>query len=123
MNIYRVLIKVNGWIMLHNIIIHSCQWNNKGIMKQNNAIVAYARSGKVDYGIIKIAVINNDNPTQTIVIISKLNHRPLEQSCIVPHIFVCSTPTQCHDVVTVKIVDVYGPCILMACTVFLTLGM
>ena len=46
----------------------------------------------------------------------KLNHRPLQQSCIVPHIFVCSTPTQCHDVVAVKIEDVYGPSILMAFT-------
>ena len=117
MNIHRVSIKVYSRIMFHNIIIHSCQWNNKGIMKQNNATVAYARSGKVEYGIIKkIAVTNNDNPTQTIVIMCKLNHRPLQLSCIVPHIFVCSTPTQCHDVVAVKIEDVYGPCILMAFT-------
>ena len=58
MNVSRVSIGVYSRIMFHNIIIHSCQWNNKGIMKQNNATVAYARSGKVEYGIIKkIAVI------------------------------------------------------------------
>ena len=80
MNVSRVSIGVYSRIMFHNIIIHSCQWNNKGIMKQNNATVAYARSGKVEYGIIKkIAVINNDDPTQTIVIICKLDHRPLQQ--------------------------------------------
>ena len=62
-------------------------------MKQNNATVAYARSGQVQYGIIeKIAVIDIDNgPSQTIAIIRKLDQRPLQQSCIVPHICVCKT--------------------------------
>ena len=47
----------------------------------NNATVAYTRFGRVEYGIVKkIAVINNDdNSTQTVLIISKLDHRPLQQ--------------------------------------------
>ena len=54
-----------------NIIIHSCEWNNKGIIKQNNVTVAYSRSGKVENGIIeKIVVIYTD--AQTIAIIANL---------------------------------------------------
>ena len=106
MNESTVSVEVFSWILFHNITVHSCQWNKKGIMKQNNATVAYARSAQVEYGIIeKFAVINIDNgPTQTIAIIHKLDHRPLQQSCIVPHIFVCAKPIQHYDVVAVKIV-------------------
>ena len=82
-------------------------------MKQNNVTVAYSRSGKVEYGIIeKIVVISTE--TQTIAIIHKLDHRPLQQSCTVPHIFICVTPTQHYDVVAVKIEDIYSPCMFMA---------
>ena len=118
MNESTVSVEVFSRILFHNITVHSCQWNKKGIMKQNNATVAYARSAQVEYGIIeKFAVINIDNgPTQTIAIIHKLDHRPLQQSCIVPHIFVCAKPTQHYDVVAVKIENIYSPCVFMAFT-------
>ena len=114
-NAFRESIEVYNRIMFHNIIIHSCQWNNKGLMKQNNATVAYSRSGKVEYGIVEKIVVTYVD-TQTFAIIRRLDHRPLQQSFTVPHIFVCPTPTQRHDVVAVKIEDVYGPCVFMAFT-------
>ena len=116
-NVSTVLIEVFSRIVFHNITIHSCQWNNKGIMKQNNATVAYARCGKVEYGIVeKIAITNIDDGPTTIAIIHKLDHRPLQQSCIVPHIFVCTIPSEHYDVVAVKVEDIYGPCVFMAFT-------
>lgn len=115
MNVSRALIEIFSRIVFHNITIHSCQWNNKGTMKQNNATVAYARSGKVEYGIIeKIAVISIDDGPTAIAIIRKLDHRPFQQSYTVPHIFACTIPTEHYDVVAVKVEDVYGPCVFMA---------
>ena len=88
MNVSRALIEIFSRIVFHNITIHSYQWNNKGTMKQNNATVAYAQSGKVEYGIIeKIAVISIDDGPTAIAIIRKLDHRPFQQSYTVPHIF------------------------------------
>ena len=91
-------------------------------MKQNNATVAYATSGQVEYSVIeKIAVIDIDNgPSQTIVIIRKLDQRLLQQSCIVPHIFVSAKPMQHYDVVAVKIEDIYSPCVLWHLLIYLT---
>ena len=103
--------------MFHNFIIRSCQWNNKGVMNHeaeqcNSGLCKIWKSWIWDYK--KIAIIDNgddDDPTQTIIIIGKFDHRPFQQSCI----FVCSTPTQHNDVVAVKIEDIYGPCVLCLC--------
>ena len=75
------------------------------------------RCGKVEYGIVeKIAITNIDDGPTTIAFIRKLDHRPLQQSCIVPHIFVCTIPSEHYDVVAVKVEDIYGPCVFMAFT-------
>jgi len=56
-------------------------------MKQNNATVAYMRSGNIEYGIIKkfIVVRNDEKSTQTIVIIC---HMQLQSAIVVPHILI-----------------------------------
>ena len=110
-------VKVYSRVKFHNIMLHSTQWNNKGVLKQNNATVAYRRSDHVEYGIIKKFVVISDNeiPTQTIVIICTLDHTQLQQSgTVVPHIFVCSPPSESSEVVAVSIKNIISPCIFMA---------
>jgi len=112
-------IEVYSRVMFHNILLHSSQWNNKGVMKQNNATVAYMRSGNIEYRIIKrfVVVSNGETPTQTIVIICRLDHEQLQQpGILVPHIFVCSPPSEASEVVAVNIENIFSPCIFMAFT-------
>ena len=40
-------VEVYSRVMFRNILLHSSQWNNKGVMKQNNVTVAYMRSGNI----------------------------------------------------------------------------
>ena len=52
-NISGSIVEVFCGIIFRNMSIHSCQWNNKSIIKQNNSTVQYVRDEKVEYGIIK----------------------------------------------------------------------
>jgi len=112
-------VKVYSRLMFHNIMVHSTQWNNKGLLKQSNATVAYRTSENVGYGIIKrIIVINKDDTqTQTIVLLCKLDHTQLQQpGIVVPHIFVCPTPSESSEIVAISIESVLSPCVFMAFT-------
>jgi len=76
-------------------------------------------SENVGYGILKrIIVINKDDtPTQTIVLLWKLDHTQLQQpGIVVPHIFVCPTPSESSEIVAISIESVLSPCMFMAFT-------
>ena len=111
-------VKVYSRLMFHNIMVHSTQWNNKGLLKQSNATVAYRTSENVEYGIKGILVTNKDDTkTQIIVLLCKLDHTQLQQlGIVVPHIFVCPTPSESSEIVAISIESMLSPCMFMAFT-------
>lgn len=113
-NISGSIVEVFCRIIFHNMSIHSCQWNNKSIIKQNNSTVQYVRDEKVEYGIIKKIVYIKSH--KTVAIITKLHHSPLQSSTTISHILKCPVPSETSDTVAININNICSPCVFMSFT-------
>lgn len=102
-------------MLFHNIPIHSCNWNKKGYLKQNNSTIAYTWNQKTEYGILKRILILNKS--RSVFIVAKLDSvAPLhthEQSSI-PHILACSQPGENLEVKAITVENIRSPCVFMS---------
>ena len=108
-------VKIIYRIIFYNILIHSCQWNNKSITNQNNSTVAYVREEKLEYGIVKKIVCINSQ--KTIAIITRLRHSPLQSCTTISRILKCPLPaSEASDMVAININNICSPCVFMSFT-------